>query len=226
MATFTRWRHTMAFSRSAGADQRVRLWRATNLTAEGALPPRKHTASVFALAVLPPAKGRSVALLASADARGEVVLWDLSERVAVRTLSGGGGSICALLASADGATLHAAGGRGELYLWHGLDQDDEEKDDANSPPPPRGAPQTSTVPPPQAHLQRVLGNCETGVLCLTMGSGTRSSRFAGSMDGRHAGGTRQALLQRLHPMRTIRRRAAARHRQQRHWLPCLAMQAV
>ena len=86
------------------------------------------------------------------------------------------------------------------------------------------------LPPHQARHQRVLRL--TRLACY-------ASQWEAARDhhislpaqwtaGLHAARSfRQALLQRLHPMQTTQQAAAAaRHRQQRLWPPCLAMQAV
>ncbi len=122
---------------SAGADHLVRLWRlgggggGGRLEAAAPLDPDAHGAPVFALALLAAGSGAGSAtprarpaLLASADARGEVVVWALGEMraVPVSRLSGGDGSLCAL-ASPVAGMLCAAGGRGEILIWDDLDAD-------------------------------------------------------------------------------------------------------
>ena len=85
-------------------------------------------------------------------------------------------------------------------------------------------------PPHQARPQRVLRL--TRLACYaSQWEAARDHRIslpAPWMAGSHAARSlRQALLQRLRPMQTIQQAAAAaRHRQQRLWPPCLAMQAV
>ena len=132
--------YALAFAASslvvtAGADHRVRLWNRADLSAVATLDPSMHRASVFALAaLLPPVLDDGAAAaagdpartgctplagtfqLASADAQGHVVLWDVPGRRAVGQLTSGEGSVCALAADADG-WLHGAGGRGELLCW-------------------------------------------------------------------------------------------------------------
>ena len=132
--------YALAFAASslvvtAGADHRVRLWNRADLSAVATLDPSMHRASVFALAaLLPPVLDDGAAAaagdaaraghtplagtfqLASADAQGHVVLWDVPGRRAVGQLTSGEGSVCALAADAEG-WLHGAGGRGELLCW-------------------------------------------------------------------------------------------------------------
>ena len=69
---------------TAGADRCVRIWGGATLSPDGALATNVHTASIFALALLrrdagnaSGSGGEGKAILASADAAGEVVLWDL-----------------------------------------------------------------------------------------------------------------------------------------------------
>ena len=84
-------------------------------------------------------------------------------------------------------------------------------------------------PPHQAHLQRVLRLMRLACYASQWEAARdhRISLPAPWMAGSHAARSlRQALLQRLHPMRTIPQAAAAQQQQQRHWLPCLAMLAV
>ena len=132
--------YALAFAASslvvtAGADHRVRLWNRADLSAVATLDPSMHRASVFALAaLLPPVLDDGAAAaagdpartgctplagtfqLASADAQGHVVLWDVPGRRAVGQLTSGEGSVCALAADAEG-WLNGAGGRGELLCW-------------------------------------------------------------------------------------------------------------
>ena len=132
--------YALAFAASslvvtAGADHRVRLWNRADLSAVATLDPSMHRASVFALAaLLPPVLDDGAAAaagdpartgctplagtfqLASADAQGHVVLWDVPGRRAVGQLTSGEGSVCALAADAEG-WLHGAGGRGEVLCW-------------------------------------------------------------------------------------------------------------
>ena len=169
----------MSLVASAGADHHIRLWQSATLTAAGALPANAHTASIFALAVLPPLESapqqedgeplvsaRTRMLLASADASGVAVLWDMHERVMLRQLSSGGGSICALLATGPGE-LHAAGGRGELYLWRGLDAESHVADEQTPMPP-----------------CSVVDIHDAGILSLSAGRGARVAHvFSGSTNG-------------------------------------------
>ena len=157
---------------SAGADQRVRLWSLGGLAPKGALAPTAHAASIFALTTLMTAANPSKALLASADAHGQVVLWDLTERAMVRRLVGGQemGSICALASNAPGI-LHAGGARGDLYMWAELDG--------------KAAPEADGGADLVEHLPTHFKAHESGgVLALIPGRGEQSRCiFSGTMGG-------------------------------------------
>jgi len=106
---------------SAGKDGQLRLWSAAALQPAGTLgAPRAHRGAIFALLALTPGRDLDPDLdlgaeLASADAHGEVSLWSVRGRCALRSLRVGG-AVCALqlLPGPKGARLCAAGGRGEL----------------------------------------------------------------------------------------------------------------
>ena len=151
--SLVRHRHLLI---TAGADRRVRLWAAASLEPEASLDEKAHTASVFALAIvkvgssggdgegvsaagaaaavaaMPAAAGdgRLSSLLASADAVGTVILWDLDARSAVCGLESGAAP--SALSSRLSQTCSMPPGRGELYLWARLGV----------------APLPATIPPP------------------------------------------------------------------------------
>jgi len=106
---------------SAGKDGQLRLWSAAALQPAGTLgAPRAHRGAIFALLALTPGRDLDPDLdlgaeLASADAHGEVSLWSVRGRCALRSLRVAG-AVCVLqlLPGPIGARLCAAGGRGEL----------------------------------------------------------------------------------------------------------------
>ena len=164
---------------SAGKDGQLRLWSAAALQPAGTLgAPRAHRGAIFTLLALTPGRDLDPDLdlgaeLASADAHGEVSLWSVRGRCALRSLRVAG-AVCALqlLPGPHGARLCAAGGRGELVAIS-LRRGAEEGGAAGE----GGAPLALALAP--ARAARGEGG---GVLSLAL-SARRGVAFAGSASG-------------------------------------------